>query len=124
MSKKDELIKCSQAIKEALISQNVDAIKSLYMKDFQGFSLNGDIETLDLILEVYKPGGVKLTAYEVVDQRAEVFAEVGIISGTGYVKGSYGKHEFEHKLCFTDIYLYRGGTWKCYRSHATELAKD
>lgn len=124
MTKKEELIKCSEAIRAALMANDQNALKALYMEDFQGFSLNGDVETLDLILEVYKPGGAKLTAYELVEQKDDVFGEVGIIRGTGYVKGSYGEHEFEHHIRFTDIYLYRNGTWKCYRSHATELAKS
>jgi hypothetical protein len=124
MAERDKLIKCSKAIKTALMTNNLDALKSLYMEDFQGFSIHGEVETLEVILAAYQPGAVKLKSYEVVDQKAEVFGEVGIISGTGYVKGRYGEHKFEHQLCFTDIYLNRNGMWRCYRSHATELPSD
>ena len=124
MSDTEKLIECSKAIKTALMSNDMVALKKLYSEDFQGFSINGDVETLDVILEAYQPGAVKLKSYEVIDQKAEVFGEVGIISGTGYVNGSHGEHEFEHRLCFTDIYLFRDGTWKCYRSHATETPSD
>lgn len=77
-----------------------------------------------MILEAYQPGAIKLEYFEVIDQNAEVFGGVGIISGTGYVKGSYGEHEFEHHIRFTDIYLSRDGKWRCFRSHATELPSD
>ena len=122
MPDKEELLKCSKDISAALMANDLVALKSLYRKDFQGFSINGDMETLDLILEVYKPGRAKLQSYKVIDQKVEVFGNVGIISGTGYIRGFYGEHEFEHRLCFTDIYINRDGKWRCYRSHATELA--
>ena len=121
MSDSKKLIECSKKIKTALMSNDMVALKKLYREDFQGFSINGDVETLDVILEAYQPEAVKLESFEVIDQKAEVFGEVGIISGTGYVKGSYGEHEFEHRLCFTDIYLAQDRMWRCYRSHATEL---
>ncbi|MBN2244970.1 MAG: nuclear transport factor 2 family protein [Candidatus Aminicenantes bacterium] len=121
MSEREKLIECSKAIKTALMSNDTGALENLYSENFRGFSINGDVETLEVILEAYQPGAVKLKSYELINQKAEVFGEVGIISGTGYVKGSYGEHKFEHRLCFTDIYRNLNGMWKCYRSHATEL---
>jgi len=124
MSEREKLIDCARDIKNALVTNNLDALKKLYMKDFQGFSINGDVETLDLILETYQPGAVKLKSFEVINQKAEVFGEVGIISGTGFIEGNYREHKFEHRLCFTDIYLAQDGMWRCYRSHATEMPSD
>jgi len=106
------------------MSNDTGALKKLYSEDFRGFSITGEVETLEVILAAYQPGAVKLESYEVINQKAEVFGEVGIISGTGYVKGRFGEHKFEHRLCFTDIYLNQNGIWRCYRSHATELPSE
>ena len=106
------------------MSQNPDALKALYMENYRGFSLRGELETLDLILACYRPGAVKLTSYEVKGQTAEVFGEVGIVTGTGAVQGSYEGQKFEHRLCFTDVYLKRDGSWRCYRSQATEISSS
>ncbi len=121
MSEKKKLIKSSEAIKEALMSNDLDVLRKFYMKNFQGFSIHGDLETLDLILEAYQSGSVKLKSYEIKKQQVELLGKVGIITGIGHVSGSYGKHNFSHNICFTDIYLKQDGIWKCYRSQATEI---
>ena len=124
MSNREKLIECSKAIKTALMSNDTGALKKLYSEDFRGFSINGDEETLEVIIEAYQPEAVKLEVLEAADPKVEVFGEVGIISGTGYVKGRFGEYKFEHHLCFTDIYLNQNGMWRCYRSHATELPSE
>ena len=103
---------------------DLEALKNLYMKDYRGYSIRGDLETLDMILEFYTPGTVKLDRYEVEGREVEVFRDLGIITGTGYISGHYEKHKFEHNICFTDIYLKRDGKWKCYRSQVTEIFND
>ena len=124
MSHRDQLIKCSEAIKQSLMANDIGALKELYMEDFRGFSIRGEEESLEMILEAYQPGTVMLKSFQVKDQKAEVFGEVGIIMGSGYISGSYGQHQFEHHICFTDLYLYVDGRWRCYRSQATEVTKQ
>ena len=119
--KEEELILCSEAVRKALMANDSDTLSRLYLENYQGFSIRGDRESIDMIREFYQPGAVKLKAYQVKEQQVEVFGEVGIITGKGYVRGSYGENEFEHNICFTDIFLYREGRWQCYRSHACEL---
>lgn len=121
MSGKDQLIKCSENIIEALKTNDLDALKELYMPDFMGISLRGEQETLEMILETYQPGSARLESFKIHEQQAEVFGDVGIITGSGYISGFYGKYKWEHNLRFTDVYLYRDGKWRCYRSQATEM---
>ena len=123
MSTEEKLINASKQIRKGLLSNNIDLLSEYYCKDFQGFSIRGEIEDLDLILEFYKPGAVKLESYDIKEQTAEVFGEVGIIRGRGYLEGVYGEYPFEHHVIFTDIYRCSDGNWKCYRSHITEIDK-
>jgi ketosteroid isomerase-like protein len=120
MSGKEELIKCSKDIINALKANDLDALRDLYMPDFMGVSARGEQETLEMILEVYQPGSATLKTFNIHEQQAEVFGEIGIITGSGYISGFYGKYKWEHNLRYTDIYLYRDGRWRCYRSQATE----
>jgi hypothetical protein len=117
---KEELIKCSEEIRDALMSNNLDILKEKYMPGFLGINIRGERETLEMILEAYRPGAVVLKIFKIHQQQAEVFGEVGIITGSGYISGYFGNLKFEHNVRFTDIYLFRNGRWRCYRSQTTE----
>ena len=54
MKKETELLNTFYAIKEALMTNNTNALDALLSKDYQGNNLRGDIENRDLVLEVYK----------------------------------------------------------------------
>lgn len=123
MKKKEDLIKTSEEIRKALLTNNLEVLKRCYSEDFQGFDVRGETENIDLIFTFYKPGAAKLETLDVLEQTTEVFSEVGVIRGKCYLKGIFDNYEFEHTIRFTDIYLYEEGKWKCYRSHATEIRK-
>jgi len=123
MTEKESLLKSSEKIRKGLLTNNLDLIKKYYSSEFRGYSVRGEDEPFDLILQMYKPGVVNLEVFEIEEQTAEVIGEVGIIRGKGYLKGYFGEYLFEHYLSFTDIYIRSEGLWKCYRSHGSEIQK-
>ena len=81
----------------------------------------GSFETKDDILKHFKPGGIKLSEYDVSETGYEVFSEIGIVSGKGFIAGSYEEHEFHHKVLFIDIFKYIDHSWRYFKSQITEI---
>ena len=121
MNKKEDLIKTFEDLREALKTCNVQELNKLIADDYSGFSLRGTIEIKNDILVNFKPGGIQLSKYEVSGTVYEVFSEIGIVSGQGYIAGSYDHHEFQHKVLFIDIFKYIEGRWRYFRSQVTEI---
>ena len=121
MSSKEGLVLAFEALKNALIDCRVNELDNIISKDYKGFSLNGTVEKKQDIIRNFKPGGVKLSRYDVVDIEYEFFNEIGIITGKGTIVGSYQEFEFEHNVLFTDIFKFENNSWKYYRSQVTEI---
>jgi len=121
MNNKEDLLKAFDDMKKALMTCNQDKLREMILDDYSGFTLNGIIETKDNILAHFKPGGIKLSKYEVSEIEYEVFAEIGIVSGKGILAGSYEEYEFQHKVLFTDIFKYINDDWRYFKSQVTEI---
>jgi|SRR3989339_640246 len=121
MRNREGLLKAFEELKEALKNCNSSKLEKIISDDYSGFGLQGTIENKENILHHFKPGGIKLSRYDVEDLKYEVLDNVGLVSGRGIIAGSYGVYEFNHKVLFTDIFKYTGGVWKYYKSQATEI---
>ena len=121
MNNKENLIKAFEDLKEALRTCNEQKLRQIILDEYRGFTLNGTIEIKDDILEHFKPGCIKLSKYEVAGIACELFSEIGIVSGQGFIAGSYENHEFHHKVLFTDIFKYVDDSWKYFKSQVTEI---
>jgi len=109
------------AVKDALLACDAVKIKELYAVDYEDFGIRGEIADKNAILECFKPGGIAIEKFVSEDIRVEEIGAVGIIRGKGYIKGRYTNTFFEHKLLFTDIFIFRESRWQYYRSHSTEI---
>jgi hypothetical protein len=116
------LLTAFDRIKEALISSDVDSLREMIAEDYCGFDPKGDPGDRGLILEAYAPGMTKLDKYDVEDIETRIVGEIGIISGKGYIAGSWGEIEFSHDLRFIDVYVKREESWKLYLSQVTPLS--
>jgi hypothetical protein len=106
------LLAAFRAVRDALVAGDRAAIRELYAEDFRAHSLLGEVEGLADVLAAYGPGGVRLDVFEVEDLAAEVFGEVGLLTGLGQIGGRFEKTEFRHRVRFVDIYLWRAGRWR------------
>jgi len=121
---REGLLAAFRAVREALLAGDGEALRDLYAEDFRSHSLRGDVEGRAAVLEAYGPGGVRLDVFEVEDLAAEVFGEVGLLTGLGSISGSYDDTGFRHRVRFVDIFLRRDGRWRYYFSQSTEIALD
>ena len=121
MDSKTELLSIFEKFKQALFHCDSAALRQMIAEDYQGFDPQGQPQGRNMILETYRPGGVKLDAYDVEELEARVIERVGIITGKGRIRGKYASHDFEHLVRFVDLYVQRGGQWQLYYSQVTPM---
>ena len=121
MRNEKALLAVFEELKEALINCNVNKLEKLISDDYQGFSLNGTIESKEIILQTFKPGSISLSEYSVEDIKCEMSNSFGIITGKGRIEGRFGEYEFQHEVLFTDIFKFINDSWQYYKSQATEI---
>ena len=113
-----------EELKNALRTCNVGKLEEMILDGYRGFSLNGTIEVKDDILVYFKPGGIKLSKYEVSEVEYDVFSVIGIVSGRGAITGSYEEHKFQHEVLFIDIFKYVNDNWRYFKSQVTEIQSE
>ena len=121
MNDEEILLRVFEELRKALFDCDVQALQELISEDYIGYDPTGNPQDRKMTLEAYKPGGAKLDTYDVEGVEVRIAGEIGIITGTGYIHGTYAEAEFEHDLRFLDIYINRGGAWKLYISQVTPL---
>lgn len=121
---REGLLAAFRAVRDALLAGDPEALWELYAEDFRSHSLSGEVEGREAVLEAFGPGGVRFDIFEIEDLAAEVFGEVGLLTGLGSISGSYESAEFRHRVRFVDIYLWRDGRWRYYFSQSTEIVPD
>jgi len=122
MNDKAILLGTFEKIQAALFDCDVKALEELIAEDYIGYDPAGNPQDLKMTLDAYKPGGVQLDRYDVEDIEVRIVGEVGIITGKGYIHGTFAGTEFEHDLRFLDLYIMRDGSWRLYLSQVTPLA--
>ncbi len=121
MNEKERLLQAFEAFRRALLDCDTGALDALIASDYRGFDPNGRPQGRDAILSAYRPGGVRLEAYDVEDLDARVVGEVGWITGAGRIGGAWGEHVFDHSVRFVDVYVRSGERWQLAYSQVTPL---
>ena len=121
MSDKTELLETFDRLRDALFANDVHMLQRLMAEEYIGYDPLGNPQDLKMSLDAYQPGAAKLDKYDIDEIDARVIGEVGIITGKGYIHGTFAGSEFEHTLRFLDLYVHREGTWQLYMSQVTPL---
>ena len=115
------LLDVFEKFRKALFDCDVQTLQGLIAEDYIGYGPNGHPQDRKVTLEAYQQGGVQLDTYDVEGVEVRIAGEIGIITGTGYIHGTFAEAEFEHDLRFLDIYIVRDGSWRLYLSQVTPL---
>lgn len=124
MPDEQEVITCFNRFRDALMACDTATLDELLADDYRGYSLRGEAEGREVILDAYRPGVTSLEQWEVSDLEVAVFPPVGIVTGTGYVAGNWKGIPWSHDLRFCDIFLKRDGDWCLYLSQATPIDSE
>jgi hypothetical protein len=107
--------------RDALAACDTTALDSLLSEGYRGYNLQGHLENRDVVLEAYAPGAATLEVWEISDLRVEVFSEVALLSGQGFVAGTWHGRPWSHHLRFCDSWVRTNGTWRIHLSMATPM---
>jgi len=110
-----------EQFRQALLHCETAALDDLVAEDYRGIGPEGEPSDKKMILEAYRPDGVRLDAYEVEELETGTFGPVGLITGRGRIRGQYGSGEFDHRVRFVDVYADRGAGWQLVYSQVTPL---
>ena len=121
MSDKIQLLKTFDQFRNALFANDVLLMKRLMAEEYLGFDPLGNPQDLKMTIDAYQPGAVILSRYDTEEVEARVIGEVGIITGKGYIQGTFAGSGFEHNLRFLDLYIHRDGRWQLYLSQVTPI---
>jgi hypothetical protein len=121
LSDKIQLLETFDKLRNALFTNDVQMLKWLMTEEYVGFDPLGNPQDLKMSLDAYQPGCAQLDRYDAEEIEARVIGEVGIITGKGYIHGTFAGSEFEHNLRFLDLYIHREGRWQLYLSQVTPL---
>jgi len=123
MKETEHILDVFARFRKALFANDVQAMEELIADEYIGYDPRGNPQDKKMSIDAYQPGCAKLDAYDVNDVETRVIGDVGIITGTGYIHGTYAGYEFEHRLRFLDLYINREGRWQLYLSQVTELGE-
>lgn len=107
MSKIEQLSRTFNLLRDALRSNDVPMLEKLIAEEYVGYDSHGNPQDLQMTLEAYRPGAVKLSRYDAEETNTRMIGDVGIITGVGFIQGIFADCEFEHRLRFLDVYIFR-----------------
>ena len=119
MSKVNQLSDTFNKLRNALLSNDVQMLKNTIAEEYIGYDPQGNPQDLQMTLDAYQPGAVKLDRYDVEETETRIFGDVGIITGMGHIHGIFANCEFEHRLRFLDLYIFRNDRWQLFLSQVT-----
>jgi hypothetical protein len=119
-----ELLSAFDEFRDALKTCDTRTLDALMAPDYRSYNMRGELEEREVVLEAYSPGNATLEEWEMEDLQVELFAEVGILSGKGYLAGHWQGHPWSHHLRFVDIWILRDGRWQVLLSQATEMEES
>jgi hypothetical protein len=118
---KEALLATFHRLRDALYACDTGTLDALLADGYRSYNLRGELEDRNVVLSAYRPGLAELTDFEISELQIEVFSEVGIITGKGFVAGKWRGEPWSHHLRFCDIYVDRDGSWQILLSQATPL---
>ena len=91
MSDKESLLEVFERIRQALFDCDTGSLQELIAEDYVGYDPAGNPQDLGMTLEAYQPGAARLDRYDVEDVEVRIIGEVGVITGKGYIHGTFAR---------------------------------
>ncbi len=120
MLKRDGLLRAFHTFQNALLSNDTETLDQLMAPDYRGFSIRGELEDRQAVLDAWGPGGVSMDESSTEDLQLDIRGNVGIVTGNGFVRGTYQGEVWQHYIHFCDLYVETENGWRILLSHGTE----
>jgi ketosteroid isomerase-like protein len=117
------LLEAALRLAEAERQGDVVALEQLLAPEYQGYDPAGRSQDRTGVLRAYREGEVRIAALRQSDMRATVVGDVGLVAGISALTGRQGAEEFDFRLRFLDVYVWRDGRWQLIASQDTRLPR-
>jgi ketosteroid isomerase-like protein len=121
----NELLKTAADWAEAMVSNDAERIGS-FMADEWVIVSERDVSDRQHFLSMVESGDLTHSAFDIVEgtSRVRVYGDTAVVTARVTNTAHYRGHEFLADEWTTDVFVRRGGKWKCVLSHITPAKPD
>jgi ketosteroid isomerase-like protein len=119
-----ELVKLEEEFTDAIVKNNPEKIRQFVTDDWIIINADGGIIDGERFFEVIKSGTLTHERMESDDMRVRVYADSAVVSALTRSKGKFLGQEFTTHERSTDVFVKRGGQWRCVLTQLTGFKKQ
>lgn len=121
---KAQLAEIEKQSAAALISNDFQALGSIFAEEWILVGPSGEVMTRHFIFEELRKGDLKFTGYEMGGMEIRIFGDTAVVVGRGTPRGEWNGEKFEEKEVFSDTFIRVGGKWRCVMSHSSAIVEE
>lgn len=118
----DDLIATIRAWDQAMVTNDVDKIRSFLRHDWTIVGPEGNVDRQDKLLGLIASGDLTHDVMESEELDVRVIGEVAIVIGRGISGGAYRGEKFRLVERGTNVFVREGGRWSCVATHLSLIA--
>ena len=119
-----ELVKLEEEFTDAIVKNNPEKIRQFFTDDWIIITADGGIIDGERFFEVIKSGTLTHERMESDDMRVRVYGDSAVVSALTRSKGKFMGQEFTTHERSTDVFVIRGGQWRCVLTQLTGFKKQ
>jgi ketosteroid isomerase-like protein len=108
--------------RNALLTNNVNAVDRLLADDYLGISANGTLETKADELSRGRSGAVHITELELSDIKVRIYGDTAVVTSKAELVGKNGDRDISGRFRYTRVYSNRDGQWKIVSFEASRIS--
>jgi ketosteroid isomerase-like protein len=120
----EELGKLEEEFADAIVKNSPEKIQQFVTEDWIIINADGGIIDKERFFEVIKSGTLTHEMMESDDIRVRVYGDSAVVSALTRSKGKFMGQEFTTHERATDVFVRRGGQWRCVLTQLTGVKKQ
>ena len=119
----EELLKVEKEFAETIVNNDLEGLGRVVADDWIIIDPNGEIVARARFFEVIKSGSLTHEIMESEDLRVRIYGDSAVVTAVTRTKGKFMGQEFSTQERATDVFVKRGGRWRCVTTHLTRFPK-
>ena len=115
----EELVKVEEEFADAIVKNDPESIERFVTDDWIIINADGGIIEKERFLEVIKSGALTHEMMKSDDMLIRVYGDSAVVSALTRSKGKFMGQEFTTHERSTDVFVRRGGQWRCVLTQLT-----
>ena len=123
MTVQEELLRLEEALEQAIVRNDAQAIGHFLADDLVIIDADGGIVTKARFLDVIKSGALSHEIMESDDVAVRAYEDAAVVTALTTTKGTFLGQGFATRERATDLFVKTNGRWQCVLSQLTRLTK-